>query len=413
MPRITVNGCDLFYEDVGSGPETIVFAHGLLWSGRMFAEQMKALSNRYRCVAFDFRGQGQSEVTRTGYDMDTLADDAAQLIERLGLGPCHFLGLSMGGFVGMRLAARRPELLKSLMLLETTADPEPTENVPRYRLLSFIARWLSMRLVGGKVMAIMFGRKFLTDPARAKEREVWAQSLLANNKAGTSRATEGVITRKPVHDEIPGIRLPTLIVCGDQDVATPPAKSERIQSLIPNSRLVIIPGAGHSSSIEEPAAVTAAILEFLETLPLAKSVEGVNRLFVYGTLRAALKHPMHRVLVDHATYLGEGRIRAQLYDLGRYPGVWQSAASEDSVVGELYVLGPGQTAESLRELDKYEKCAPEDPEPHEYERKLMRVRLRDGAEVDAWVYVLRTLPPEAVRIPSGDYVAWCEDPRPK
>jgi len=264
MPRLTANGCDLYYEDTGSGRESIVFAHGLLWSGRMYDDQVAALKGRLRCITFDFRGQGQSQITKSGYDMDDLTLDAGGLIERLGVAPCHFVGLSMGGFVGMRLAARRPELLRSLILLETSADPEPEANVPRYRLLSFVARWLSMRLVAGKVMPIMFGRKFLTDPARSAQRDEWRGRLLANDKVGTSRATGGVISRKSIHEEIRKIQVPTLILCGDQDVATPPAKAKRIKAQIANSRLVVIPGAGHSSTIEEPAAVNAAILGFLD-----------------------------------------------------------------------------------------------------------------------------------------------------
>ena len=150
MPRIRVNGAERYYEEQGSGPETIFFSHGLLWSGRMFDEQIAMLKERYRCVAFDHRGQGQSEVTRDGYDMETLYEDAAALIEALGGAPCHFLGLSMGGFIGLRLAARRPELLKSLLLLETSAGPEPPENQARYRQLNFIVRWVSLGLVGDR-----------------------------------------------------------------------------------------------------------------------------------------------------------------------------------------------------------------------------------------------------------------------
>src|SRR3954452_757348 len=119
MPRLRVNNAELHYTDTGGGPETIVFAHGVLWDGRMFDAQVAALRDRYRCITFDFRGQGQSEVTASGYDMDTLAEDAAALIQTLGVAPCHFVGLSMGGFIGMRLAVRRPELIQSLMLLET------------------------------------------------------------------------------------------------------------------------------------------------------------------------------------------------------------------------------------------------------------------------------------------------------
>jgi 3-oxoadipate enol-lactonase len=271
MPTISVNGVHLYYEDTGAGSESIVFAHGLLWSGWMFREQVAALKERYRCITFDFRGQGQSEITKAGYDMDALAEDAAALVQALQAAPCHFVGLSMGGFVGMRLAARRPELVRSLILLETSPDPELPENIPRYKKLSFIARWLSVRLVLDKVMAIMFGQKFLADPARAELREECRRRLLANSRIGTGRATHGVITRLPVYEEIAKITRPTLVLVGDQDVATTPAKARRIQERIPNSRLVIIPGAGHSSTIEEPQAVNTALLDFLNSLQRVSS----------------------------------------------------------------------------------------------------------------------------------------------
>ena len=266
MPIIHVNGAGLYYEEHGTGPETIVFAHGLLWSCRMFDDQVAALKDRYRCIAFDFRGQGQSEVTRDGYDMETLYEDAAALIEALDCAPCHFAGLSMGGFIAMRLAARRPELVKSLVLLETSPDPEPAENIPKYRQFTFIARWLGLGLVVDRVMPIMFGQKFLNDPARAAQRNEWRQRMSQNHRIGVTRATTGVITRRSIYDEIAKIRVPTLVIVGDQDVATVPAKAERIHERIQGSRLVTIPGAGHTSTVEEPAAVNAAINEFLSGL---------------------------------------------------------------------------------------------------------------------------------------------------
>lgn len=261
--EIQVPGARLHCEVTGSGPATIVFAHGLLWSGEMFAAQVAALAERYRCVTFDFRGQGRSEVTAGGYDMDTLSEDAAALIEALGCAPCHFAGLSMGGFVGLRLALRRPELLRSLILLETTADPEPAENVPRYRLLNLVARWLGLRWVAGQVMPIMFGRTFLTDPDRAAERQLWRRRLIANHRVGITQAVRGVIERRGVIDEIHRIALPTLIVVGDEDVATVPEKSRRMHERIAGSELVVVPGAGHSSTVEQPERVVAVLEEWL------------------------------------------------------------------------------------------------------------------------------------------------------
>ncbi len=263
MPTISVNGARLHYTDAGDGPEAIVFAHGLLWSGRMFDPQVQVLKDRYRCITFDFRGQGQSEVTAGGYDIDTLTEDAKALIDALGCAPCHFVGLSMGGIVGMRLAARRPELLRSLILIETTADPEPEKNIPRYRMLGLIARWISIGLVRKPVMKIMFGQTFLNDPARAVERTEMERQLLANHRVGVTRALGGVIGRKGVYDEVASITTPTLVMVGEEDVATVPNKARRIHEQIKQSQLVHIPGAGHTSTIEQPAFVTAQIERFL------------------------------------------------------------------------------------------------------------------------------------------------------
>ncbi|MEH6361036.1 MAG: alpha/beta hydrolase, partial [Amylibacter sp.] len=120
----------------------------------MFEEQVAHFRGRYRCITFDHRGQGQSGVSKDGYSIETLTTDAAALIRHLDIAPCHFVGLSMGGFVGIRLAARKPELLKTLTLLDTSADPEPLENGPKYRMLNFVARWIGLWAVIDRVMPI-------------------------------------------------------------------------------------------------------------------------------------------------------------------------------------------------------------------------------------------------------------------
>lgn len=267
MSYLDLNNVNLYYEEQGRGPETLVFAHGLLCSGRLFDRQVAAFQERYRCIAFDFRGQGQSQVTRNGYDMDTLSEDAGLLIERLAAQPCHFVGLSMGGFVGMRLAIRRPELLKSLVLLGTAAGPEPATSRGRYRRLAWVARWLGIRLVVDRVLPVMFGGTFMSDSLRAALREEWKGRVTANDRVGIYRATMGVVDRAGIEDQLERMRLPTLIIVGAQDVATPPAQSERLHVRIRNSKLVVIPQAGHLCTVEEPEAVNAAIAAFLEDLP--------------------------------------------------------------------------------------------------------------------------------------------------
>ncbi len=123
----------------------MVFGHGLLFSGDMFEPQIERLRSSFRCVTIDWRGQGKTPATPDGYDMDTLSLDAAAVIESLDVGPVHYVGLSMGGFVGMRLAARRPDLIRSLTLLDTSAGPEDPEKVKQYRLLASIYRWVGIK----------------------------------------------------------------------------------------------------------------------------------------------------------------------------------------------------------------------------------------------------------------------------
>lgn len=269
--KVAIGGQRLHVEDTGGDGPPVVFSHGLLLSARLWDAQVEALRDRYRCIAYDHRGQGLSDVpSERSISMDTCAADAEALVKALGATPCHFVGLSMGGMVGLRLAARRPEILRSLTLIETSADPEPEENVGRYRLLNLVARFIGPWAVAGKVMRILFGRTFNTDPARAEERARWT-ARVAGNRRSVWRAVNGVIERPSIHGELAAVRLPTLVMVGEEDVATVPAKAERIAAAIAGARLLRIPRAGHSSPVEEPGAVTAALRDFLASVEARRS----------------------------------------------------------------------------------------------------------------------------------------------
>jgi 3-oxoadipate enol-lactonase len=263
MPYLSLPSLSLYYEEVGTGPETLVFSHGLLWSHRMFEAQVAELSKSYRVISYDHRGQGKSDV-KGPYDMDTVAADAAALIQSLVNGPVHFIGLSMGGFVGLRLAARHPELIKSLVLLETSANAEPLENLPQYKLLNGIVRWIGIiPPIANKVMKIMFAHSWLQNSANGHAIRRWKKELSANKKTITG-PVEGVIYRKGVEEELGNISCPTLVIVGDEDVATTPEKAAFIQKGIKGAILEIITGAGHSSCIEKPQEVNRLLEEWLK-----------------------------------------------------------------------------------------------------------------------------------------------------
>ncbi|SOE23228.1 Pimeloyl-ACP methyl ester carboxylesterase [Spirosomataceae bacterium TFI 002] len=264
MPYINIRGASYHYEDTMRGKETIVFSHGLLWSGWMFRLQVEALKPFYRVITYDHRGQGRTEGTQGGYDMDSLYEDAVELITKLNNGkPVHFAGLSMGGYVGQRLAARNPRLIKSLVLLETSADEEPKENIKQYKLLNIIVKYIGFWPVQKDVLKLMFGDSFLKNPERKWEADIYLKKLRENSRRYIVKAVEGVIYRKPVLHELHKIKCPTLILVGDQDKPAPLPKSEMIQKEIPHSELKVIPNSGHTSTLEAPEFVNNAILQFL------------------------------------------------------------------------------------------------------------------------------------------------------
>jgi 3-oxoadipate enol-lactonase len=198
MPMFHVHGAELYYDDTSGRGPAILFSHGLLWDTSLFAPQTAALKCRYRCVACDLRREGQSaDSDLRAIDMETLFADAVALIEAPDLKPVHVCGLSMGGFVAPRRGARRPDLVSSL--LHTSSDPEPRQNVLKYRLWNWLAR-----RSGGFVdatMPMMMGRSTLSDPVRAAERDAWRRQLRSNRRS-LWRALNDVIESPSVYHEL-------------------------------------------------------------------------------------------------------------------------------------------------------------------------------------------------------------------
>ena len=164
MKMVDVNGVSLAYDEWGSGSEAVVLSHSFLVDHRQFASQVEMLADRYRVLAYDHRGHGESSKEAADYDMETIYADAVGFIEATGAGPCHFVGLSTGGFVGLRLGFRRPDLLKTLVLMDTSAETEPLPKRAKYEAMFAVARRAGLKPLINRTMSIMFGPEFLNDP---------------------------------------------------------------------------------------------------------------------------------------------------------------------------------------------------------------------------------------------------------
>jgi 3-oxoadipate enol-lactonase len=265
MPHIDVNQVKLFYQDYGDGPETIVFSHGLLMDSTMWDFVAPAFKAKYRIIVFDHRGQGQSQDLGYGYDIDQLAEDAAALIAELRKGPVNFVGLSMGGMVGMRLAAKYPQFIRSLALLDTSAQPEPWHKKIKYRLMGVIVNLFGVKPLTPSTLKLMFGPSTLKNPGKRDLVLHWKQKISALDKTILGPVM-GVMLRKDASHVLNKITCPTLIVVGDEDKTTPLYCAQNIKAHVAQAELNIIANCGHSSALEKPQEVAALMKKFYAQL---------------------------------------------------------------------------------------------------------------------------------------------------
>lgn len=268
MPQIDVNGTTLHYEMSGPpGAPALVLGHSLFFDHTMFAHQVDRFAPTFRVVRYDHRGQGRSApAPRDALDMDTLTEDAAALIEALDLAPCTYVGNSMGGFVALRLAARRPDLVRSVAVLGSSGDAE--DKVAEFDPLVAKMAETGVGPVLDVVTHIMLGDTSL----QAVDRRVLLGAVrdqLAALGPEIADAAWNVVHRESVLEELPGCEVPILVIAGEEDHAYPPEKSERIAAAAPNAELHIIQKAGHSVALESPEGVNQLLAEHLVALPTA------------------------------------------------------------------------------------------------------------------------------------------------
>jgi len=262
MPTIERDGARIHYELSGSGP-AIVLGHSFLCDTHMWDAVSPALAERYRVINVDFRGHGGSTAPAP-HTLDDLAADCRAILDREGVTRAVLVGLSMGGMTAMRLALAAPERVAGLVLLDTSADPEPPSKRVQYRFMAGLERRFGhIALIDAIVPRIMMGattrrtRREIYDREAARLKQVNVNALY-----WTSRA---VFDRESIAARLGEIRCPTLVMVGAEDVATTPAKSRRLAAGIPGARLVELPGAGHLSALETPDAVVRELQTFLSS----------------------------------------------------------------------------------------------------------------------------------------------------
>jgi 3-oxoadipate enol-lactonase len=234
-----------------------VFLHGVGSSSHTWEGQLKAFGDGFHCVAPDMRGYAASSLDDVAsISMARFALDVAELIAALG-GPAHVCGLSMGGIVALQLWRQRPDLVRSLALCDTWANHPVAAAAQPSRLAAIDAA--SMPELAEARMPAVYAPAAPTALVRV------GVDMFATLDKAAYRAASADLWTQDLRDVARSVTVPALVMVGEDDTITPPALSEELTSLIPGAELVVIPGAGHLTNEENPAAFNSALERFLST----------------------------------------------------------------------------------------------------------------------------------------------------
>ena len=261
MTSIRINDINLAYTDVGTGPP-IVLIHGYPFNRSLWTEQTEALNSKYRVVAPDLRGFGESDSSEATATMARMAEDVAALMDALAIEQAVIGGLSMGGYVALAFARMFPARVKALVLADTRAQADSEEGKQTRHQQAEKA--LSEGMAG---IADAMLPKLLTPETVSKRPELVKRvrdMMLKTKPGGAAAALLGMAERDDQSDFISMIHVPTMILVGRDDAITPLADSERMHSKITTSHLVVIENAGHVSNLEQTEQFNFALLRFVE-----------------------------------------------------------------------------------------------------------------------------------------------------
>lgn len=267
--RTFINNSNITYTEEGpAGGLPVVFLHGFPFSHSMWLEQLKAVSGFCRAVAYDLRGHGMSDIGDGQYSVEGHVDDLIALLDTLHIPQAAFVGLSMGGYITLRALERNPERFLAAVLCDTRSEADTTEA----RLRRF-AGMKAVKLEGSAAFADTFVKSifaettFSRDPAAIAQIHQTIESTPPLSIAGTLLA---LASRTDTTPSLERIRIPVLIMVGDQDPVTPVEASRAMQERIPRSELVVIPDAAHMSNLENPGRFNEALVAFLKRVARAQ-----------------------------------------------------------------------------------------------------------------------------------------------
>jgi 3-oxoadipate enol-lactonase len=266
MPTFRRPTVTIHYEDTGPrDAPTVLLSHSLLCNRTMFAHLAADLATTHRVLNIDSRGHGLSTPAQRGYSLEDACDDLPAVLDHAGVDRAVFVGLSMGGMLSMRAAVFHPKRVRALALLDTAADPEAP--VFRAQYMAMAGAFMAIGVVPtleGRIKPLMYSSRFVAQNPAEVERLM--ASIRTLKREGLFQAVQAVAMREDFTHELANIAVPTMVLVGEHDRATPLSRAQRIVEGIRDATLDVVREAGHLSTVEQPELTTQAVRAFLARL---------------------------------------------------------------------------------------------------------------------------------------------------
>lgn len=263
MSIINIKGTAIGYDDLGKG-ETVVLVHGHPFNRSMWSAQAKFLGTTYRVITPDLRGYGESSVTMGKVGLENHATDIRDLLDHLGVDQVILGGLSMGGQIVMEFYWQFPERVRALILADTFAQldmPEGKES--RIKMANRLIREGMSDYAAEVLPKMITPTNIESQPAIAAH----VLNMMKNTPpAGAAASLRGRAERRDYVPLLQKISVPTLIVVGKDDEFTPVSDAELMHSLIPNSKMEVIDGAGHMPNLERESEFNTILTHWLSSI---------------------------------------------------------------------------------------------------------------------------------------------------
>jgi pimeloyl-ACP methyl ester carboxylesterase len=255
--HVRANGLEIAYTRAGEGPP-LVFVHGAADDGRVWQPQLAALSDEFTVVAWDEPGAGRSSDVPADFTLADYADCLSALIEAVALAPAHVAGSSWGGTVVQELYRRRPDLVATLILVDTYAGWKG--SLPEAEVNTRVEGVRQMPAARAEECDPPFPGLFAGDPPA--EFVPLLDEMAADVRPQSLRVQLFLMAKTDQRDLLPRIAVPTLLIWGELDTRSPVSVAREFEQAIPNAKLVLIPDAGHVSNLEQPERFNEAVREF-------------------------------------------------------------------------------------------------------------------------------------------------------